>query len=74
MDSDSAAAPPAGKIHRCSCGRRKMSGLIHDFQTVCILCRGVDCDTDHRCLKCTDMTDFVRTKYVALKLSLQHKL
>ena len=73
MDSDSASTPSSGKIRRCSCGRR-MSGLIHDFHTVCILCRGVDCDSDHRCPECTDVTDSVIAKYVAHKLSLQRKL
>ena len=65
--------PAAGKIRRCSCGRR-VSSLIHDFHSICIVCRGVDCDTDHRCPKCKDNGDLVMTKYVTHKISLQHKL
>ena len=73
MDSDNASTtPPAGKIHRCSCGRR-MSSLIHDFHSVCAVCRGGDCDTDHRCPECKDIGDLVMTKYVTHKISLQHK-
>ena len=51
-----------------------MSSLIHDFHSICVVCRGVDCDRDHRCPKCTDVADSVMTKYVAHKISLQHKL
>ena len=55
MDSDNAAATPStGKIRHCSCGRR-MSSLIHDFDSICVVCRDVDCDTDHRCPGCTDV-------------------
>ena len=63
MDSETATnTSPAGKIRRCSCGR-KMSSLIHDFHSIC-----------HRCPECTDVGDAVMSKYVTHKLSLQHKL
>ena len=51
-----------------------MSGLIHDFHAVRVICRGIDCDADHRCLECNDVSDSVMSKYVAHKLSLQCKL
>ena len=71
LDSDNAATTPlAGKIRRCSC-RRRMSSLAHDFHSICVVCRGVDCDTDLRCPKCKDVGDLVMTKYVTHKLSLQ---
>ena len=74
MDSDTAATtPPSGKILHCSCGRRT-SSLIHDFHSICVVCRGVDCDADHRCPECTDMGDSVMSKYVEHKHSLQRKL
>ena len=74
MDSDAATStPPSGKIHRCSCGRR-MGGLIHDFHTVCVICRGIDCDDDHLCPECNDVSNSVMSKYVVHKLSLKCKL
>ena len=60
MDSNDTAATPSGKIRRCPCGRR-MSSLQHDFHSVCIVCRGVDCDTDHRCPECNDISDLLMT-------------
>ena len=71
MDSDySSTTPPAGKIRRCSCGRR-MSSLQHDFHSTCVVCRGVDCDTDHTCPECKDVGDLVMTKNVVHKMSFQ---
>ena len=51
-----------------------MSSLIHDFHSICVVCRGVDCVTDHWCPECKDVGDSVMTKYVVHKLSLQRKL
>ena len=51
-----------------------MSSVIHDFHSICVVCRGVDCDTDHRCPECKDVGDLVMTKYITNKLSLQRKL
>ena len=74
MDSDNTSAtPPAGKICRCSCGKRMIS-LQHDFHSVCVACRGIDCDTDHGCPECKDVTDLLMTYYVKHKISLQRKL
>ena len=74
MDSDNASTtPPVGKIHRCSCGRR-MSSLQHDFRSICVVCRGVDFDTNHRCPKCKDFSYLLMANYVKYKISLQHKL
>ena len=56
-----------------SCGRR-MSSITRDFHSVCIECRGVDCDIDNRCIECTDVDDNTMTEYVKHKLSLRFKL
>ena len=73
MDSDNfSSASPAGKVRTCHCGKR-MSSLT-DFRTVCIDCRGVDCNFDHRCMECTDTDDFTMTEYVRHKLTLRRKL
>ena len=51
-----------------------MSSLFRDFHTVCIDCRGLDCDVDNRCIECTDVDDSAMTECVKDKLSLRHKL
>ena len=74
MDSDrSSSSSPAGKIRRCSCGKR-MSCLKFDFHTVCSDCRGVDCDMQTRCIECTDVSEVIMQDYVSHKLSLKRKL
>ena len=74
MDSDcSSLSSPASKICRCFCGKR-MSSLKFDFHTVCIECRGVDCDLETRCIECTDISDVAISDYVNHKLSLKKKL
>ena len=63
MDSDgSSSASPAAKIRNCQCGRR-MSSITRDFHSVCIECRGVNCDIDNRCIECTDVDDNAMTEY-----------
>ena len=76
MDSDrssgSSATSPSAKIRNCQCGRR-MSSLIRAFHSVCIDCRGIDCDIDTRCIECTDVNDTLMTVYVKYKSSLRCK-
>ena len=61
MDSDNSSAsaatlPLAGMVRQCPCGRR-MSCLAHDFLSLCIICRSIDCATDNRCAECADVSD-----------------
>ena len=56
----SSATSRAEKNYNCQCGRR-MSSLTSDFHSVCIVCRGVDCDIDRRCIECTDVNNNVMT-------------
>ena len=53
---------------------RRMSSLKFNFHTVCIDCRGVDCDLETRCIECTDVSDMAMSNYVSHKLSLKKKL
>ena len=46
----------------------------NDIHFLCVVCRGVDCDTDDHCPECADMGDVAMTNYVKHKLSLQRKL
>ena len=70
MDSDnSSSASLAGKVCMCNCGKRT-SGLTKDFQTVCIDCRGVDCDLDHHCVECRETDDAAMNEYVRHKMTL----
>ena len=77
MDSDNSTAvattPPAGKVRRCPCGRR-MSSLTHDSHSLCIIYRGIDCDTDNRCAKCADVSEELMTTYVKHGQNLKRKL
>ena len=74
MDSDkSSSASPAGKIRSCHCGRRT-SSTHKDFHTVCVGCRGIDCDLGNCCIECKDVDDSTMTDYVRHKLSLRCKL
>ena len=51
-----------------------MSSLTKDFHTVCIDCRGVYCDLDHRCMELHDTDDSIITEYVRHKLTLHRKM
>ena len=60
-DSDNSfSSSPVGKVHSCHCGKR-MSSITKDFHTVCIDCRGVDCDLDNHCVECTDIDNSTLT-------------
>ena len=52
----------------------RMSSYKFDFHTVCVQCRGVDCDLNSRCIECTDVTTDRMSEYLAHKLSLKKKL
>ena len=74
MDSNrSSSSLPAGKIRRCTCGKR-MSILKFNFHTVCSGCRGLDCDMETRCIECTDVSDLIMQDCMSHKLSLKSKL
>ena len=42
-----------------------MSSIKHDIHSVCVTCRGVDCDVDNRCNVCTDVDDVSMTEYIS---------
>ena len=59
----------AAKLRYCSCGKR-MSTLTYDFHSVCVSCRGIDCDFEHRCDECANIADDDMTVYVRHRRSL----
>ena len=74
MDSDrSSSSFPAGKIRTCLRGKR-MSSTKYDFHTVCVVCRGLDCDMTVSCIECTDVSGDKMSRYLAHKVSLKSKL
>ena len=74
MDSDhSSSASPAAAVRSCTRGKR-MSTLRYDFHSVCVDCRGVDCDVQIRCIECTDVDDIKMTEYVSHRLGLKRCL
>ena len=50
MDSEhsagSSSSSAAKKIRVCPYGKR-MSSITKDFDTICTICRGIDCDLDN---------------------------
>ena len=40
-----------------------MSTITYDFNSVCINCRGIDCDFDNRHGECTDIADDIMTTW-----------
>ena len=75
MDSDhssGSSSSVAVKLRYCHCGRR-MSTLTYDFHSVCVNCRSIDCDFDHRCDDCADTAGDIMTNYIKYRRSLKSK-
>ena len=51
-----------------------MSALRFDYHTVCVDCRGVDCDITTRSIECTDVDDTCMTDCVSHRLGLKRHL
>ena len=51
-----------------------MNALRFDFHTVCVDCRGVDCDVTIRCIECPDVDDTRMTEHVSHRLGLKRCL
>ena len=50
-----------------------MSKKTFDRHTICVSCRGSDCDIDHRCEECTEWPEEEVLRYVKLRRTLKSK-
>ena len=50
-----------------------MSKKTFDRHTICVTCRGSDCDIDHRCKECTEWPEEELLLYVKHRRSLKSK-
>ena len=57
----------------CLTCHRWISKKTFDRHTVCVACRGSDCDIDHRCEECTDWPEEELLLYVKHRRSLKSK-
>ena len=57
----------------CSSCSSRMSNLLHDRHSGCVMCRGVDCTFDVRCEECSSWKDKFMLKYVKHMKSLANK-
>ena len=47
--------------------------MTYDFHSVCVSCRGIDCDLEHRCDECANIDDDAMTVYVRRRRLLLQK-
>ena len=68
----SVEAPVAGR-RKCSSCPRRMSKKSADRHTVCVSCRGFDCDVDCRCDECLEWSEEEIIKYAKYRKSLKSR-
>ena len=77
MDSDrlsgSSSSSVAMKFRLCRYGKR-MSNITKNFCSICIDCKGIDCDIDNRCNECVNIETNIMTDYIRHKSRLKSKL
>ena len=71
-DSSSADAPPDVRRNCIACPRR-ISKKTVDCHTLCISCRGFDCDLDNRCEECMEWPEEEIKLYAKYRKSLKSK-
>ena len=75
MSGSSSSAPSSGESSRQSCPRchGRMSSFSVDRHSICIKCRGNDCDIDCRCDECLSWSVEEMESYVKLRKLLASK-
>ena len=71
--SSGSSSDAATDRRTCLTCHRWMSKKTFDRHTVCVACRGSDCDIDHRCEECTDWLEEELLLYVKHRRSLTSK-
>ena len=71
--SDSSAETPSDGRRKCIACPRRMSKKTADRHTICINCRGFDCDLDNCCEECLEWSEEEVMKYAKYRKSLKSK-
>ena len=71
--SESSVEAPVDGRRKCSSCPRRMSKKSADRHTVCVSCRGFDCDIDCRCDECLEWSEEEILKYAKYRKSLKSR-
>ena len=71
--SESLVEAPVDGRRKCSSCPRRMSKKLADRHTVCVSCRGFDCDIDCRCDECLEWSEEEILKYAKYRKSLKSR-
>ena len=71
--SESSIETPTDGRRKCSSCPRRMSKKSADRHTICVQCRGFDCDLNSRCEECLDWSEEEISKYAKYRKSLKSR-
>ena len=71
--SSSTSSQEAGSHRNCSVCKKRISQYKFDRHTVCISCRPIVCDLNHRCGECNDWSTDEMENYLKHRKSLDSK-
>ena len=71
--SESSVETPTDGRRKCSSCPRRMSKKSADRHTICVQCRGFDCDLSSRCEECLDWSEEEISKYAKYRKSLKSR-
>ena len=71
--SESSIEAPTDGRRKCSSCPRRMSKKSADRHTICVQCRGFDCDLNSRCEECLDWSEEEISKYAKYRKSLKSR-
>ena len=71
--SESSIEAPSDGRRKCSSCPRRMSKKSADRHTICVQCRGFDCDLNSRCDECLDWSEEEISKYAKYRKSLKSR-
>ena len=71
--SESSVETPTDGRRKCSSCPRRMSKKSADRHTICVQCRGFDCDLSSRCEECLDWSEDEISKYAKYRKSLKSR-
>ena len=71
--SESSVKTPVDGRRKCSSCPRRMSKKSADRHTICVSCRGFDCDLHNRCEECLEWSEEEVLKYAKYRKSLKSR-
>ena len=71
--SESSVETPVDGRRKCRSRPRRMSKKSADRHTLCIACRGFDCDLNNRCKECLEWSEDEVIKYAKYRKSLKSR-